>query len=123
MRAKLSPLFYRLAPCIDAAGTEEGMTALNRKPWFRMLAVAGVIAAGLAVPVLLSAPAQARVVVGFGFVVPGFWGYYSPAYYYPYPAYYPYPYYYGYRYAVPAGVYFGHPFYRHPHPRWHRRWR
>ena len=97
------------------------MTVLIWNPWSRTLAVVTVIAAGLAVSGVTSAPAQARVFIGFG--VPGFWGYYPPpAYYYAYPVHYPYPYYYGYPYAYPAGVYFAHPFYRHPHSLWHRHW-
>lgn len=99
------------------------MAALSRKPWVKRLAVASVVAAALAAPLTISAPAQARVFIGFGFGVPGAWGYYPPAPYYPYPAYYPYRYYRGYPYAYPAGVYWGHPFYRHWHHRWHHHWR
>lgn len=101
------------------------MSALNLKPWLRRLAVAVVAVAGLAAPMVASAPARARVFVSVG--VPGPWGYYAQPRYYPYRAYYgyaPYPYYYGYPYAYPAGVYFGRPFYHHPywHGRWHARW-
>jgi hypothetical protein len=98
------------------------MTALIRKPWSSILAVIAFVAAGLTAAGVTSAPARAEVFIGVG--LPGFWGYYPPpAYYYPYPLYYSYPYYYRYSYAYPAGVYFGHPFYRHSHPHWHRHWR
>jgi hypothetical protein len=99
---------------------------VNPKPrrWPARLAAIAIAASGIAALTLPTAPAEARVFVSVG--VPGFW----PGYY-PYPAYYgyaPYPYY-GYRYAYPAGVYFGRPYYwHHPYWRgrwahWHRRWR
>jgi hypothetical protein len=102
------------------------MTAPNRKPWLWKLAMTGIVLAGFAASTLRTAPAEAAVFVGVGIGVPSVWGYYAPApYYYPYSVYYSYPYsyYYGYPYVYPAGVYWGRPFYRHSHARWHRHWR
>ncbi len=97
------------------------MAAVKQRPWLRRLAMGLVAATGIAALTLPTTPTEARVFVSVG--VPGVWGYYAAPrpYYYAYPTYYgyPYPYYYGY----PAGAYYGRPFYGHPHPYWHRRWR
>ena len=73
----------------------------------RILKVLGGFAAVVTLVFLLSAPAQARVFVNFGF---GFPLYYGPAYYPAYPYYYAPPayYYYGpYRYYyAPRGYYY-----------------
>lgn len=89
---------------------------VNSKPrrWLGRVAAIAIAASGVAALTLPAAPAQARVFVSVG--VPGVWGYYGPAYY----GYAPYPYY-GYRYAYPAGVYIGRPFYGHPY--WRGHWR
>jgi hypothetical protein len=69
--------------------------------------------------IVAAAPAQARVVIGFGF---GPWGGYPYAYYpYPYYAYPAYPYGYSYGYSYPSYAYYGYPYYR-PRVRHHHRY-
>ena len=53
-----------------------------KRPWIKRLGLAAVAAFAIGTAALLSAPAQARVFVGVS--EPYGWGYYAPAYYYPY---------------------------------------
>jgi hypothetical protein len=91
------------------------MSVFSRTPWLKGLAV--VLAAVLSIGALTvpSAPAKARVFVGFGIGAPG-WGY-VPGPYYGYYGYPYYPAYYGYPGFVVGGA-FG------PHRHWHhyRHW-
>jgi hypothetical protein len=92
------------------------MSIVSRTPWLTRLAlvVAAVLSIGaMTVP---SAPAKARVFVGFGVGAPVGWAY-AP---YPYYGYYGYPYYPAY-YGYP-GVFIGGRF--GPHRYWHhyRHW-
>ena len=92
------------------------MSILARIPWIKRLAlvVAAVLSIGaLTVP---SAPAKARVFVGFGIGAPVGWGY-AP---YPYYGYYGYPYYRAY-YGYP-GFFIGGAFVPHRHWQHYHHW-
>jgi hypothetical protein len=89
------------------------MIAPSRKPRFRIFAAVAIVASVLACSVLPSAPAQARVFIGFSVGFPGYWGYYGPG-----------PYYAGYYYT--PSYYWYRPWYRaaaYPAGRWHRWYR
>lgn len=93
------------------------MSVLARTPWLRHLAL--VLAAVLTIGAVTvpSAPAKARVFVGFGIGAPVGWAYapYPDYPYYPYYRYYGYPYYPAY-YGYP-GFFIGGTF--GPHRHWH----
>jgi hypothetical protein len=72
------------------------MSVLSKTPWLKRLAIVLVTALSIGVLTVPTAPANARVFIGFGFGAPVGWGYYAPPYYgyygYPYyPTYYGYP--------------------------------
>ena len=92
------------------------MSLISRTPWLKRLVVALVALLSIGALTVPSAPAKARVFVGFGIGAPVGWGYYAPYYgYYGYPYY---PAYYGY-----PGFFVGGTF--GPHRYWHhyRHWR
>jgi hypothetical protein len=100
----------------------EAMTVLSGTPWLKRLAAAGLAGlVSIGALTMPTAPANARVFVGFGIGAPVGWAYVPP----PYPVYYPYPYYY---YAYPRyyaypGFFIGATFGPHHHWRhWHHHW-
>ena len=91
------------------------MSVISRTPWLKRLALVLVAALSIGALTVPSAPAKARVFIGFGVGAPVGWGY-APYYgYYGYPYY---PAYYGY-----PGFFIGSTF--GPHHPWHhyRHWR
>lgn len=97
------------------------MSLPSKTCWFKRLAIVLVTLVGIGAWTIPSAPANARVFVGFGVGAPAGWGYYTQP---PYYAYYGYPYYYPYypRYYGYPGFFIGGNF--GPHRHWHHHyWR
>jgi hypothetical protein len=93
------------------------MPGISKIPWRRRLAAVLIAALSIGALTVPSAPASARVFVGFGIGAPIGWGYYAPP---PYYGYYGYPYYRAY-YGYP-GFFIGGNFGPHRHWR-HHHWR
>ena len=95
------------------------MSVISNNRWLRRLAVVLVTVFSIGALAVPSAPANARVFIGFGIGAPGGWGYYAPPYYgYPY-----YGTYYGYPGVFVGGTFGPHRYWYH-HPYWYQHhWR
>jgi hypothetical protein len=93
------------------------VSLISSNPWLKRVTAVLIAVLSIGALTIPSAPANARVFVGFGVGAPIGWGYYAPS---PYYGYYGYPYYPAYHYGYP-GFFVGGTFGPHHH-RYHH-WR